>query len=826
MSYLGSEGVTLPRSRREGVSIRTPAGQDPTVPPIEGPPAPAESTGRMYRLGPFHWISRSSSSPAYLAPMYLLVLIAVILVADAFSRSPIPPGVDPGHWLAASYSYVGLATSPDPANQAFVYSPLMFPFLGGLVRLTGNPLLAADAFGVGLFLLYGLSAILVARRFLVSGPLQVALVGLAVFCGTTLQMLFWGGYPNLLGFVCLNVTMAFLLLYVVGRRTRDGAVFFAMVGVTYFAHDLTFAVLVACVALSLCFLVLLQKTTLRFVASLRNLVGVVVVGGAIGGYTQITARLGVSHPSYYFSNPAAYTIDEVGEIFRPLAHAPAFLPAGSAVLLPPLPTALLLASAPLVALIALGMARRSAPGSVDTRLAIAGAWLAAALAVPGAGYLAHVDTDYSRFLYFLPFPFVLVVLAAIERAARPSVGVPTEEEATSRGSSPRPVSAGSGRAQVFRKRPTAVLGGLVFLVLIFVLSTVTLPVVEANQRAATATAHDQAFLDAVHWLKQAPPGNVLTVPSAARWTEALALRNAYTVGPVWLLFQPFQIQSAQETYWALASRDVVTNNLVALSYSGFATPVMSQAPMYTVYAQGIAFPILRVLTGSLILNATSAGSTQLVPLVGNGTPHVSVPAAGPLSGLIRFSSSVAQVDEVGQVGAAGSASILFVVTPQPGVVVHSLALGLANPPGESTTLATDSVTGVQYASQALTWQVGGRLGQYPYPWSLTTTVGFSEAPTTAAITHFGGTRVFAATFPDGNGSTPFSLRLDLATAGASNPTSGLPPVFHTEDLLARDSIHYLLWPSTAYASSQLTYYERTFGFLPVYVNTGWTILQR
>jgi hypothetical protein len=754
------------------------------------------------------------------------VLLAVAVVAVEFSRAPVPPGVDPGHWLAASYSYVGLPTAPDPANQALVYSPLMFPFLGGLVRLTGDPLAAAELLAVGLFLLYGVTSILVARRFLVSGPLQVALVGMAVFCGSTLQMLFWGGYPNLLGFSCMNVAMVLLVLYIRTRRSADGAAFFAMVAVTYFAHDLTFAVLVASVGLAVLFLLLLGKTTLRFVLSLPNLLGLGLVGAVIEGYTVVTSRLGIPHPSYYFSNPAAYTIDEVGEIFRPLAHAPAYFPAGPIVVLPPLPTALLLVSAPLVGLLILALVRHDYPGRVDTRLIVAGGWLAAAFAVPGAGYLAHVDTDYSRFLYFIPLPFALVVLATVERAGLLWLG-----------GEPVPVRApretlGRRWARVRRFRfnppkpgPTAAASIAVFVLLLLLFTSVTLPVVAGNETAGTSTAHDQAFLDAMHWLKAAPAGNVLTAPSAARWTEALSLRAAYTVGPVWLLFQPFQIGVAQESYWALTSEDTVTNNHVALSFSGFATPVMSQAPMYTAYVDGVSFPVLRVLPGSLAVNATAGGSTGTTFLAGNSTPQLSVPGPTPASGTIRYASAVARVDEVATVDPGGSATILFVITPTPGASVRSFALSLTGPPGESTTLSTDSVTGVRYTGGGLDWQVGGHLGQYPYPVNVTTRVGFSESPATLTNSVIAGATVVAASFADPNGSAPFTIRLDLSTPGASNPTGVLPPVLSTTEFLTNHSVHFLLWPNKAYGSAELTYYESTFGFHPAYQNSEWLVYE-
>src|SRR5262249_54379022 len=147
--------------------------------------------------------------------------------------------VDPGHWLSISYSYVGLPTAPDPTDRMLYYPPLMFPLLGFLVVATGNPLVAVDLFAVGLFVGYGLSVAYLARRYIRSGPLQVALVGLAIVSGTTIQMVFWGGYPNLLGFILMNIALVLLLRFVRSHESLDAAGFYTLLGLTYLAHDLS-----------------------------------------------------------------------------------------------------------------------------------------------------------------------------------------------------------------------------------------------------------------------------------------------------------------------------------------------------------------------------------------------------------------------------------------------------------------------------------------------------------------------------------------------------------------------------------------------------------
>jgi hypothetical protein len=767
---------------------------------------------------------RAKASRWYLLAMLLIVAVAAGTVAVAFGEAPIPPGVDPGHWLSISYSYVGLPTAPDPTDRPFFYSPLLFPLLGGMVLLTGNPLTAAGVTAVLLFALYGLSSIHLARRFVGNGALQVALVGLAVFSGTTIQMVFWGGYPNLLGFIVMNECLVFLLRFVRSSKGWDGAAFYALFGLCYFAHDLSFAVLVASVVTITIFLLLFRKVSLRFVFSRVNLIGAALLAAVIEGYGLLTSHFGIPHPSYFKANPEAYVIDEVGEIFAPLAKAPAYFPAGAKVFLPAHLTAVLLVAAPAVAALIILLLRRWAPKRVDIPLLFAAGWLAAALAVPGAGYLAHVETDFTRFLYFIPLPFALLLLLCVERlfAARrlkTTLARSAELGEGALGRLPQTIRP--------RRRPTPkmVANVVVAVALAVVFLTVTAPVAFANERAGTHTAHDQSFIDATAWLKSSDvAGNVLTTPSAARWTEGLSERNAFDVGPVWLLFDPFQIDDAQDSYWALTSQYAVTNNQVALAFSGFATPELSQAPMYTAYIEGVPFPVLRVLPGTLAVNVTNSTGTQTESLDGAVAPVLAAPVGN--SDSATYSSPGATLVETATASPDGSAEIVFTITPDPHQSVNSFAFTLGGPPPDSSTLSTDKPGGVQPSDGSLTWWVNGKLGQYPTRQNVTTTVTYPTGGTFTPHPILTGANTYALSFPDPNGSRPYVLAMHLSTAGTSNPTDNLPASLSTLAFLETNGIHFLLWPTNSQGLVEIAYYEAAFLFYPVYTNSEWTILEQ
>ncbi len=808
-----------------------PAGTIPSPPPPSsrgptepGPGAAAPPDGLATKESAER---TTSASRWYILPMLAIIGLMVAMLAYEYGRNALPPGVDPGHWLSTAYAYVGLPTANDPANQPLFYSPLIFPFLGGLVLLTRNPVTAATIFAALLLFFYGLTVVHAARRFLRTGTVQVALVGVALLCGTTFQMLFWGAYPNYMGFIFLNESLIFFLLFVRDRRTLDAAFFFVALGLTYFAHDLSFYVLVASLVACVVLLLLLRQIPLRFLVDPRVLVGLFSVIAVVEGYGIITARLGIPHPSYLFSNPSAYVLDEVGEIFSPLGHSPAFWPPGTVVYLSPLLTVAILLSASVFTLIGLGVLKWLRPDRLSVRLTVAAGWLCGAAAVPALGYLAHVDTDYTRFLYFLPLPFALVVAVGLENALAPVValGAPL----------PRTAARDATARRRFRRLRREKLGepliaaSFVALLLTVMFFTVTIPVAQgAELSGAGGYGHSPTFVDATTWLRNNPaPGAVLTQSQVARWTEALTNRPEYTVGPVWLLFDPFQVVDTEETYWAANSAYAITNSQVVLSYSGFNTSVFSQAPLYSSYVQGVPFPVFRVVPGGLILNVTARNGTENIVFTGGLGGNASTAIHDSGNGTILYQSWAADVIEVGTPLAGGQAEIQFVVSPHTGVTVHWIGVTLDRPPYGARSLQRGTLTALDYgAGGSLNWSIEGRLGQYPSPVNVTTTIQFSEPAVQQGGGAFANGSAWRGLFPDAHGTSPFVLTLAVSTPSTSNPAQTLPRIMSSAGFYQNQSIHFVLWTNSPFYAEQLYYFEAQFGFRPVYANVNWIILER
>ena len=822
---LPSDPWSAPASGGEPPPLHVPP-PPPALPPPP-PPAPPTAVAAPVRHAAPTAHPVIETPRIFVAAMYALVLAAVGIVAWAFAQAPVVPGVDPGHWLAISYTYVGLPTAPDPTDRVLFYPPLLFPFLGSAAVLLG-PLDGVMFVALALFALFGFSLVYLARRFLIDPSLQLLLVGLSVLSGPTLQMLFWGGYPNLLGFLLFDLAMVALLKFVRSAQDRDGALLYLVLGLAFLAHDLTFTLLMATLAVCGVFLLLFRKMRPAFLLRPVNLLGFAALGGLVEGYSLLTRSLGITHPNYYSSNPTAYAIDQLGFLFTPLSRAPILPPFGAAVLFPSGPLALVLVAAPVVAMAGLYVARRLRPERVDTRVVVAAGWFVTVVAIPGAGWLAHVDTDYARFLYFIPLPFFLLLFLAVERAALPSVLAAAQAASPA---PPRPPSpAGAPPTPRRPSRPALwaqAAPPLSILIVVLVALLVTIPVVRNNEASATAIAHDPPFLSAMAWLKHAPdPGAVLTPASAARWTEALSDHDAYTVGPIWLLFDPFQIADAQQTYWALTSQAMTTNDHVALAVSGFRSTLISQAPMYTAYVEGVPFPVFRLLPGSLSVNASGPNGTVSYPLAHPGTPTVALGVPTPTSIEIRYANAVATVIEDCSTLDDGGAQIQFHVTPSNGSTIHSWTFALVTPPSDSPTLATDQPGTIAYSGGRLDWPVGGFIGQDPNRIVVATAATFDPVPASVIRGGIGGPNAVGITLAMPAGASSFTETIRASSAGASNPPNALPPLFSTVQFLDDHGIRYLLWPAQGSGATQLAYLEATFGFAPVFVNSEWRILER
>jgi hypothetical protein len=757
--------------------------------------------------------------------MLAVVATAVIAVELAYQRYPLPPGVDPGDWIQRSYAWVGLpAVTPDAVGSPYLYPPVMFPILGTTVRVAGSPEMAGFVFGGLLITLYGLSCIHLARRYLRTGPGQLLVVGLAVWNGTTLQMLFWGGYPNLLALAFANEALVFFLAFVRTRSTVTGVAFWGIASVVYLTHSLTFVLLGVTVVGAGILWTIEDRSFWRILRTRGSLIGIPVLLATVAIYSSTIRSLGIETPGYFGSNPAAYVLDGIGRYFQPLAAGPLYLPPGPVVLLAPeLVTALLLTSALVVFGATIWMGRQTYWR--DPRYTILGAMLSGTLSVPAVGWLAHVDTDYTRFVYFLPLPFALLIGFLFEEGVRRMDPVPGVD-----GERPTPTLTSDRSVRAWLRRPEtrrAAVAPAVGAVLILLFAGVAAPTISQAEQANAGTSHDAAFLQALHFLRSNPvPGSVLTLQSSVRWVEAISSRGSFDVGPTWLLFEPWQITNAEESYWAFNTRFALTNNVEALGFSSGYTGVdsspISSAPMYAVYLNGVAVPILNVQTAGLSVNVTSAGHTAIYPAGQWGAPTFALAPDGSPAATLSFRGPLFNVTEASTVRPSGGAGITFTVTPSPGVVINQVLVGISAPSFLVALLHAPVSQGVLFQNGALTWSVGAIVGSQLTTSTVTTRVEFAPPPIQVSTSPPALSNAATAVFANPSGAA-WTGGMNLTTNGTWNPAIHLSSVLDTAQFLAKHQIHFLLLPTRgAYAYTNVLY-QLLFGWKAVFANAEWTV---
>ncbi|MCI4363681.1 MAG: hypothetical protein L3K13_05180 [Thermoplasmata archaeon] len=780
------------------------------APPEATPPAPAAADESRE---PFPWFR--------LLLMFSVIAGAVALLEVVYAQAPVPPGVDPGDWITRGGAYVGLGAPPvDSFGSAYIYPPLVFPMLGGLLLLFGSPVSTGFVAGGLILVLFGLSVAYLAFRFVRFGPLQVGFVGACVFSGTLLYMLFWGAYPNFFAFVFLNLLFVVLFAFYRFGLPRDGFFLGAVLALLYLAHSLTFALGLATVAATALLLLLLDgpKFLLRRLMNRGLWVGAALLAAVVGAYSLSLRVTNVTPPNYLGANPAALTIDNIGQLFVPLSTGPAFLPPGSAVYLSPTAMIALLLGCGGLLVLALVLARRFRPGWTDARFTVAGGAVLAALLVPVGGALAHVGTDYPRFLYFLPVPVTLLIVLTLDKLVE-------------RWSDAPPLSSGSEVGTPVRwtvetpKAGVAVGYFAVAAVLVLLVSNVSIPASLNGERVDSGTTHSADFLGAAQWLAQSPtPGSVLTLQGTARWVQALTHRGTFDIGPTWLDFEPWQIVNSQAAYWALNSRYAATDGSATLSYTPTNTTVLNQAPMYSVYVDGVIFPIARILPGALAVSVVDVNGTRTISGSTWGPGALSFdPITG--AGSIVYTTPWFVTTVAGTVGPGGGAWINMSVAAAPGESLSAVSVSLASPPAGVALLHAPSSENVSVTPSGFLWSSTGSLGQLPNPATILTTGSFSPSPSSSSVSLFPVNETLTSTFAAASGSHSLNVSLLLTTPGTGDPGVNLPRVLDTNTFLVEHDIHFLLLSAGAPYAPNIEFFQTIFGYTTVYQNPTWQVLE-
>ncbi|MCI4345928.1 MAG: hypothetical protein L3K07_04165, partial [Thermoplasmata archaeon] len=271
-------------------------------------------------------------------------------------------------------------------------------------------------------------------------------------------------------------------------------------------------------------------------------------------------------------------------------------------------------------------------------LLLIGSWLAIA-GIAIVGWLLSISTDYHRFGFFLVIPAGLSIAFAIDRLwlARGPTGSEGSLIRSPRGTARelRPIPP------TFRptRRARVVFVGVFALVGSLIAAGAAAPTYARYVNVNAGPTHDQQFVDALNAIDHSGvSGSILTIKGNLKWTWAITHRAAYAPRPGnAFLFYPVQITDSALAYYALTSRNAMTNGLVSVSVAGKDPAFLDGVPDFSVYQNGGVAGTMR-LPPQLVQVSLMGAVNHTAYTVGlTGSPAYQSPVVAGLPAVITYS---------------------------------------------------------------------------------------------------------------------------------------------------------------------------------------------
>jgi hypothetical protein len=773
-----------------------------------------------------------------------VVIAAAVSIGLAFEllQTTIPAGGDPGTWLSTSYVYIG---RPFPSQvYPFAYPPVMFPLLGIAVVVAGGPIGGVQLFAPTLYFVVALTTFYLATQMLRSRLVALVVMSFIILDPQLLQMVFWGAYPNLMGFVFMNLSLVGLLCMGKGSLSKGALMFWVCGALTVLTHSLTGLVLAGYVF----FFLLLTWAAPRLspAAQAANVAagevdvpkkipkalflsrggryGIVGFAIAVGAYYILTALAKVPHPNYFVSSALAFRVIGLGGVLT------AVLPG---LLIVALGAVYVLSVLVIVVLLVYASFYLYRPSYLTTPVLLLIAIGITVLSVPIVGWMFKIVTDYRRFGYFLLIPLGLTLGYLIDHGwAASRLGPATRAAPGAPGPRlPRTVRRWLRPARHPRRIVTlAVVSVIVGLLLV---SGITIPWMGKYETTFTRVGHDQYFLDALDAIKASgQPGGILTVAGADKWAKAITDRNAYApyTQTDYLFFED-QVLDSELAYYALNFHYAVTNGLVSAELKGVTPPYVLGIPSYGVYSVGTFRNILKIPPQLVEVELVAPNGTTSETNLSVAAPTVNVPPAGGGGAMqIVFTESefVFSVDLV----VAPDAPYLYMTFHLQATGADRVrALTLALVPSNTTSARIlPTITPGNFSWDTITANVGPlTLG------NVTPASALAAITPYLPLTNLTGTPavVLNYTSPTSSGGLAITGQLTLTTPAASTIFNVVPPVVVTPQVWDELGIRFVLMRNWTYpplpAASvayphETTYLEAEYGATLYYQNPEWSVM--
>lgn len=411
-------------------------------------------------------------------------------------------------------------------------------FVSTLILLTGMPLILAELATAAFF-----SSVIVFPAYLISRKIwRNSNAGLlaaffSAVSALSLEMICWGGYTNI-----VSLFIIIVILYLFLREISKPIFHHLVVGTLLFGSLIlthTFSLFIFFPILGLYFFLLLVRKFLKhdnigLVKKLRFFVVSVALGAVIiapwllrvfsfylGASTEGALTGGLDNREIILANR---TVD-------------------------PIITALIIVIIP-----AFFMLRASRKKYFDTSSLLLVAWFLVPVIMTQA-YLFGIYTDYSRFMYFIDFPGIIIISAGLFYLFRyTSIGVR--------------ISQIKGWKRIKKTIPTSIFVACIFIFII--LSPWSIFPEEAMSRAEFYTTINESEAIALNWIKNNTPKTSVLVADHLYgwWLSGIGERTTLSAASLEFLIYSHELEVAKAAQLLLDTNYYIDNGLMQIRDDG------------------------------------------------------------------------------------------------------------------------------------------------------------------------------------------------------------------------------------------------------------------
>ncbi|MEM2291864.1 MAG: hypothetical protein QXX41_01150 [Nitrososphaerota archaeon] len=479
----------------------------------------------------------------------------------------LPWWVDGGLWLKYSNGLLG-NTWPLWDEKPLNYPPLFTSLLSALISITGNHVASIKAAAVLAFATRPASAYVASYLIYGKKPVSILVALTMMFLPLHVEMLGWGGYPNLLALSMITIALSILVTWlrgdVLGWKTL--AILFLITVLIPLTHNLTF---------------LIYETTLLtillvalFLKRIQLVIKVLSLSiAAFGAYSVYIFTLNWP-PQYVIHNQAAY--------HRLLLNLE------SGILTWMFKNNWILISLYIFMSLTIIYSVHRRRNLIET--AVLGSWLVAPLLLLNLHHLG-IALDYNRVFYFIVDPLVFLAIGfsffLAKRMERNSDPYPPLIQDL------LPASLRSNISESLEKVAVVVLlGGIVITSFSTLYTGVQTFTAIENWYNFRDLYGDREKLEAVKWIMENTPSESVIVAEEeiARWIEGIAARRVLMYAHPMFLFIPGEQERAYMAKSILLSWTAL-NSTRCILYEPL-SPVEKMSTRISLYFQGAYSEIL------------------------------------------------------------------------------------------------------------------------------------------------------------------------------------------------------------------------------------------